>query len=269
MAGLGSARVMLTPRCLSPWRGEPSAADGASVAPGRKTCSRRRPWPDPPGGSGEGAARRGARRTEPSRQAAKRALDPRGRSGIPRPPPGSGQQAAPPRTPGRARGRLGAGGAPPALSPPQECWRGSGVEGRRVVRSAWRSPAEEVTLKSPFFCCCFGWMRELRSVLRSRPKGPAAAHRTAGSAAGPPRSSARGNRALLSPPPPLPLKATHGFCCSFPGGRGEQYALISRLDHSSSSPVVITAAFCQGAKQPPIRCPLRCPFREQMLEMDL
>lgn len=58
-------------------------------APGRETCSvlrRRRPWPDPPGGSGEGAARRGARRTEPSRQAAKRALDPRGRSGIRRPP---------------------------------------------------------------------------------------------------------------------------------------------------------------------------------------
>lgn len=64
-------------------------AQARRAAPGRETCSvlrRRRPWPDPPGGSGEGAARRGARRTEPSRQAAKRALDPRGRSGIRRPP---------------------------------------------------------------------------------------------------------------------------------------------------------------------------------------
>lgn len=51
-------------------------AGGGSVAPGRTLRE----------GAGRGAARRGARRTEPSRQAAKRALDLRGRSGIRRPP---------------------------------------------------------------------------------------------------------------------------------------------------------------------------------------
>lgn len=68
-----------------PWRDEPRRGEEPRAAK-RAPCSRRRrPWPDPPGGSGEGAARRGARRTEPSRQAAKRALDRRGRSGIRRP----------------------------------------------------------------------------------------------------------------------------------------------------------------------------------------
>lgn len=109
-----------------PWHDEPRRGE---EPPGRETCSvlrQRRPWPDPPGGSGEGAARRGARRTEPSRQAAKRALDPRGRSGIRRPPHPTHAPALrgdPARPRGHGEGRPCPHGCP--QEPPSACLAGT------------------------------------------------------------------------------------------------------------------------------------------------
>lgn len=115
-------------RLAEPRRRNVRAAAAPAGPSGRERGGERR---GREGRGGEGAARRGARRTRPSRQAAKRALDPRRWSRIPRPPPrgwpGSGKPGArSPAGPGAERCPPAGENRPdppqPPLLPPGAAW---------------------------------------------------------------------------------------------------------------------------------------------------